>query len=849
MRHTGDEERTWINTASPPSTTTAGTAMNSGTASPNPWQDSESPLTPQPLRVPPNLDSGDASAKAPEQEETYAPERKSEQQILDEFDPLVSQEETDAKKAWESSEGHPPPPPVPSKESKAQTESPTLSSPPVSKESDGSGLTTTASQSTTGTNEPGSSGTFPSLAALARSFSIPSLPRPIRPVSLDTARPVPSPNTILSFAQQQGDASKAIGVSERRKEKQKDEQVEVEETKKSERDEGEREGESSESAEKSGSVDESGDNTSGDPPFDFQKFLDQMKTRNAEPVAKYLKSFLSNFAKRTFTTSDQIKIINDFLGFIARQMRDCEIWRNASDAEFDNAMEGMEKLVMNQLYQFTFTPAIAQSIPRRQVTTDDLERDRVLQQRIALFGWLEEKHLDIPEGEGSKGFLMFAEQELLKINHYKAPRDKLICILNCCKVIFGLIRHLRKEEGADSFVPILIFVVLKANPEHLLSNVEFINRFRNPEKLQSEAGYYLSSLMGAVSFIETMDHTSLSCITQEEFERNVEEAIQNLPPSETSSPYLPSSVNPPPRGSSLSSSVSSSSSSSHAGEESAQPLSLPAPPPPPGQQSPAQMIGEDARRILQKTGDTISKPLNAISRIFNEALDTLEASTSNANTPGRVTPTQNNRIASYLPGPFAPFELGKENKGGNPLPIAPWNHPDEVRRHSQSVSLPVSRTGSPGIPQTPVNPDGMSQPPIQTPYKPRVRRVPSPHSSSGTWPASPPGSPGYAVEETPSRPNRGPNGPYTHSPLAIGPSQQYFGAGEGISRTPTPALDLSGMQAEIDVAHEQAALASRETLTQIFPSMDKEILELVLEANNGDLGKSIESLLEMSVGD
>jgi hypothetical protein len=78
----------------------------------------------------------------------------------------------------------------------------------------------------------------------------------------------------------------------------------------------------------------------------------------------------------------------------------------------------------------------------------------------------------------------------------------------------GLIRHLRKDEGADSFVPILIYVVLRANPEHLLSNVEyvqvfhrastneinktaqrFINRFRNPAKLQSEAGYYLSSLV------------------------------------------------------------------------------------------------------------------------------------------------------------------------------------------------------------------------------------------------------------------------------------------------------------------------------------------------------------------
>jgi hypothetical protein len=96
-------------------------------------------------------------------------------------------------------------------------------------------------------------------------------------------------------------------------------------------------------------------------------------------------------------------------------------------------------------------------VPPRPVTADDLERDRVLSQRIALFGWIEERHLDIPQGDGSKGFLMFAQQgmrphacchqlpdlirltlvELIKINHYKAPRDKLICVLNSCKVIFG----------------------------------------------------------------------------------------------------------------------------------------------------------------------------------------------------------------------------------------------------------------------------------------------------------------------------------------------------------------------------------------------------------------------------
>ena len=51
-------------------------------------------------------------------------------------------------------------------------------------------------------------------------------------------------------------------------------------------------------------------------------------------------------------------------------------------------------------------------VPPRPVTTDDLERDRVLAQRIALFGWVEEKHLDVPEGEVSQGFLDFAQQGL-----------------------------------------------------------------------------------------------------------------------------------------------------------------------------------------------------------------------------------------------------------------------------------------------------------------------------------------------------------------------------------------------------------------------------------------------------
>ncbi|MBW0477688.1 hypothetical protein O181_017403 [Austropuccinia psidii MF-1] len=275
-------------------------------------------------------------------------------------------------------------------------------------------------------------------------------------------------------------------------------------------------------------------------PFDFSLFLEQMRWPQAEPIAKYLRSFLKEFSKqandpskRTAVT-EQVRVINDFLDFISIKMREIRggPWDPTvcNDAEFDNAIEAMEKLVMNRVWHLTFIPSLSTPQPSQ---TDDLERDTVLSQKMNLFHWITDRHLDLslPPDE-TDGFLEFAKTELLKINSFKAPRDKMICILNCCKVIFGLIRHINQSEGgADTFVPILILVVLRAQPEHLISNIQYIHRFRNPDKMQGENGYYLSSLNAAISFIERLEHSVLSNITQSEFEFNVEQAIDRLPKS------------------------------------------------------------------------------------------------------------------------------------------------------------------------------------------------------------------------------------------------------------------------------------------------------------------------------
>ncbi|KAM5531456.1 hypothetical protein V8D89_014846, partial [Ganoderma adspersum] len=167
------------------------------------------------------------------------------QDVLREFDPLASAEGKAAQQAWANSEGHPPPPPVPTKEPVSPAP-PTPSTP----------------------NRPSSPiPAFPALAALARTFALP-LTRNQRPRSLDSAAAVPSPATLSSFAQQQStpDARVVEDVASMS---------------------------NGPVASGSGRSTPSGkDKEQESPQFDFQKFLDQMKMKGAEPVAKYLRSYV-----------------------------------------------------------------------------------------------------------------------------------------------------------------------------------------------------------------------------------------------------------------------------------------------------------------------------------------------------------------------------------------------------------------------------------------------------------------------------------------------------------------------------------------------------------------------------
>ncbi|XP_060787715.1 GTPase-activating protein and VPS9 domain-containing protein 1 isoform X5 [Neoarius graeffei] len=217
-----------------------------------------------------------------------------------------------------------------------------------------------------------------------------------------------------------------------------------------------------------------------------------------EDMESRMQDFIKAFQGFT-AADDKTAAVEDFLRYLYGAMAHDVIWQYASEEQLQDAQMAIERSVMNRIFKLAFYPN----------QDGDILRDQVLQEhinRLSKVVTANHKALQIPEVYLKEAPWPSAQAEIRTINAYKTPRDKVQCILRMCSTIMNLLSLANEDAvpGADDFVPVLVFVLIKANPPCLLSTIQYISNFY-ASQLSGEECYWWMQFTAAVEFIKTID--------------------------------------------------------------------------------------------------------------------------------------------------------------------------------------------------------------------------------------------------------------------------------------------------------------------------------------------------------
>lgn len=209
--------------------------------------------------------------------------------------------------------------------------------------------------------------------------------------------------------------------------------------------------------------------------------------------------FISEFPKLTMP-DEKTDLVERFMEYLTKSMMHDQIWKEATAAQIEEASLFIERNVMSHIYTHAIFPN----------GDGDIHRDRILHEHMAALSAVitpNHKDLRISKVYHYECPWPAAQAEIFMINAYKTPKDKLACVLRCSSTIMNLLSLASEKSvpAADDFMPVLIYVLIKANPPNLMSTVQYVNSFYE-NRLQGEEQYWWMQFSSAIEFIKTMDY-------------------------------------------------------------------------------------------------------------------------------------------------------------------------------------------------------------------------------------------------------------------------------------------------------------------------------------------------------
>ncbi|OTB20164.1 hypothetical protein K445DRAFT_17452 [Daldinia sp. EC12] len=185
-----------------------------------------------------------------------------------------------------------------------------------------------------------------------------------------------------------------------------------------------------------------------------------------------------------------------------------------------------KRILLEEAVERRLCEGIYDRIYRHRSTQDEAQDDKLRSKTaaLALVGIgpadlgvdLGETPEDTPEARAQKQeqireYLDQARKDLMLMHEKRYPLGKLNHLKAAHKSIVETLSHFHPSSSADEIMPMLIYTLITMPPEKLsvISDSNFIQRFRWEEKIEGEAAYCLTNLEAAITFLQTVDLASL----------------------------------------------------------------------------------------------------------------------------------------------------------------------------------------------------------------------------------------------------------------------------------------------------------------------------------------------------
>ena len=184
------------------------------------------------------------------------------------------------------------------------------------------------------------------------------------------------------------------------------------------------------------------------------------------------------------------------------------LYEGCKDEEIEEVVEDVEKHVTRRMYQEIF-PA------------EPSPPDFRLHELTVKLGWVQPEYLDIPVHNRNEAMWKYAIQALKDTDERMSPVEKLSCLVECITIIVNVLELCSNSDSgisSDDSLPIIIYIVIKAQPKWMYSNLNYINKFRDQSKMLAQSGFCFSQIQSAIQFIENVGPESFS-LPAEQYER------------------------------------------------------------------------------------------------------------------------------------------------------------------------------------------------------------------------------------------------------------------------------------------------------------------------------------------